>query len=87
MRYVPYTAEIELFMHQLYAALSERDRRHYAAVEALKLGHGGIGYLAQVLGCSEKTIRTGIAELYDPPLLPTGSARKKGADASAVSTR
>ena len=86
MRYVPYSAELELFMHQLYAALSEHDRRRYAAVEALKLGHGGIVYLAQVLGCSEKTIRTGIAELYDAPLLPTDQTRKKGADASAAST-
>jgi hypothetical protein len=86
MRFVPYSGEIELFMHQLYVSLSERDRRRYAAVEALKLGHGGIAYLAQVLGCSEKTIRAGIAELYDSPLLPTGQTRKKGADARAVST-
>ena len=86
MRFTPYSAEIELFMQQLYASLSERDRRRYAAVEAIKLGHGGIVYLSHLFGCSERTIRSGIAELYDPPLLPVGRTRKKGADASAVST-
>ena len=86
MRITPYSAEIELFMQQLYASLSERDRRRYAAVEAIKLGPGGAVYLARLFGCSATTIRNGLAELYDPPLLPVGSTRKKGADASAVST-
>jgi hypothetical protein len=46
MRFTRYSEEIEFSMHQLYSSLSERDRRCYAAVEALKLGHGGILYLA-----------------------------------------
>jgi len=86
MRFRAYSAEIELFMQQLYASLSERDRRRYAAVEAIKLGRGGIVYLSRLFGCSERTIRNGITELYDPPMLPVGSTRKKGADASDVST-
>lgn len=87
MRFTPYFAEIELFMQQLYASLSERDRRRYAAVEAVKLGHGGILYLAHLFGCSAQTIRHGLAELYDPPTLPLGRTRKKGADANLVSRR
>lgn len=87
MSFTPYRAEIELFMQQLYASLSERDRRRYAAVEAIKLGHGGIVYLAHLFGCSEKTIRHGLDELYDPPGLPLGRTRKKGAAANVVSTR
>lgn len=86
MRFTPYAAEIELFMQQLYASLSERDRRRYAAVEAIKLGHGGIVYLAQLFACSARAIRNGMDELYDPPLLPVGRTRKKGADASPAST-
>ena len=35
----------------------------YAAVEALKIGFGGIAYVAQVLGMSRRTIHTGIREL------------------------
>lgn len=85
MRFTPYSAEIELFMQQLYASLSERDRRRYAAVEAVKLGHGGILYLARLFGCSERTIRNGLDELYDPPSLPLGRTREKGVDASDAS--
>ena len=54
-----YSDEIEQAMRILYASLSERDRRRYAAIEAAKLGHGGITYIASVLGCSYKTICQG----------------------------
>jgi hypothetical protein len=54
-----YSDEIEQAMRILYASLSERDRRRYAAIEAAKLGHGGIAYIVSVLGCSYKTIIKG----------------------------
>ena len=38
-----YAPEIERKMKRLFDSLSEDDRRRYAAVEATKLGHGGIG--------------------------------------------
>ena len=87
MRFTPYPKEIESAMSLFYLSLSERDRRRYAAVEAVKLGHGGILYLSDLFGCSERTIRNGLDELYDPPALPLGRSRKKGADANAASTR
>lgn len=37
-----YESDIERKMQRLYATLSEKDRRRYAAIEAAKLGHGGI---------------------------------------------
>lgn len=86
MRFTPYSEEIESSMHQLYVSLAERDRRRYAAVEAIKLGHGGILYLRNLFGCSEKTIRRGLDELLNPPALPIGRSRKKGGDALLVST-
>ena len=74
----PYHEDIERAMQSFYAALPERARRHYAALEALKLGHGGIGYLATLLGCSARTIRRGLAELAEPSPLPADRQRKKG---------
>ena len=47
----PYPAEVEKAMQVMYRSLRENDRRRYAAVEALKLGHGGIDYIARLLGC------------------------------------
>ncbi|MFM7715696.1 MAG: hypothetical protein ACKO7A_24225, partial [Microcystis sp.] len=34
--------EIETQMQRFYQSLSEKDSRRYAAIEALKLGYGGI---------------------------------------------
>ena len=73
-----YGPEVEEHMKSFYESLSERDRRRYAAIEASKLGHGGIEYVARVLGCDSKTVRRGQAELLNPPDLPAERVRKKG---------
>ena len=67
-------------MQSFFRTLSEKDQRRYAAMEALRLGHGGISYVAGILGCSTKTIRRGIDELdtldNDPA---AGRVRRPGA--------
>ena len=80
-----YPESIEQRMKTFYDSLSEKDQRRYAAVEAAKLGHGGIEYMAALLGCDTKTIRHGQQDLE---ALPSGTAqrvRKKGGAASGVS--
>ena len=74
-----YAPQVEEAMRCLFESLSERERRHYAAVEAAKLGRGGVTYLAAALGCDEKTIRRGRRELEGHSDLPPGRSRKKGA--------
>jgi len=73
-----YAPEIERKMKKLFDSLSEDDRRRYAAVEATKLGHGGIEYIAKLLECDPKTIRRGLAELEEGADLDTSRVRKKG---------
>jgi hypothetical protein len=63
----PYPVEIEQMMQRFYTTLSEKDRRRYAAVEAKKLGHGGVTYIARVLGCDRSTIQAGMKELGHLP--------------------
>jgi len=46
-----YSSTVCAHMKVFYHSLSEKDRRRYAAIEAEKLGHGGVAYLAAVLGC------------------------------------
>lgn len=65
-------------MRQFYRSLNERDRRRYAAVEACKLGHGGIERICRILECDPKTVRRGVEELDNPPDLPPDRIRKKG---------
>jgi hypothetical protein len=50
-------------MQSFFRTLSEKDQRRYAALEAQRLGHGGISYIAEILGCSIRTIRRGTDEL------------------------
>ena len=67
-------------MIRFYNTLNERDRRRYAAVEAVKLGHGGIAFVSQLLNCDPKTINRGIAELESEEQLESTRQRKKGGD-------
>lgn len=78
----PYHPRIEQSMKTLYRSLREKDRRRYAAVEATKLGHGGIEYISSLLGCDPKTIQQGLADLADLPDVPPERCRKKGGDAN-----
>jgi len=79
---LPYPAKVEQTMRTMYRSLREKDRRRYAAVEAAKLGHGGIDYIAGLLGCDAKTIRQGLADLEQLPDVPPDRCRKKGGDAA-----
>jgi hypothetical protein len=77
-----YAPEVERMMKRLFDSLKENDRRRYAAIEAAKLGYGGIEYIAGVLGCDPKTIQLGLRELKGADDLDTGRSRKKGVDAN-----
>lgn len=78
----PYPKKLALKMQRLFKRLSEKDRRQYAAVEADKLGHGGIDYISHLFGIDPKTIRRGLAELEDLEDGADGGIRKKGLDAN-----
>ena len=74
-----YRPEVERHMKSLYDSLSEKDRRRYAAVEAEKLGHGGVQYVAELFGCDPATIRQGHLDVEQLPAdEAAGRVRKKG---------
>ncbi len=52
-----------MLMQLHYSRLSEKDRRHYAAVEAIKLGHGGTTYISRILAVDRNTVIQGKKEL------------------------
>jgi hypothetical protein len=80
----PYPPDVEHAMQILYRSLRENDRRRYAAIEAAKLGHGGLDYIATLLGCDPKTVRHGQRELDQlaaqdlQDIAPDERARKPG---------
>ena len=59
----PFPPEVEAMQRYHFSQCDEKMRRQYAAIEAVKLGHGGVKYISDLLGIDPKTIRTGIEEL------------------------
>jgi hypothetical protein len=92
-----YEADHEEAMRVYCRSLPEDHRRRYAALEALKIGYGGIAYVARVLGMSRRTIHTGIRELEqmgeddpDNPKRPSGDAgrvRRRGGGRPPITER
>lgn len=74
----PYPAEIEAQMQRYYQSLSEKDRRRYAAIEAVKLGYGGQRYIRRLFGCHHQTLALGMAELEDEAALAGDRIRQVG---------
>jgi len=62
-----YNSETEKMMRRFYDGLNEKDGRLYAGLEALKIGHGGRNYIANILGCSRHTVSRGAREVADLP--------------------
>ena len=56
-----------IMMKKFYDSLNEKDKRRYAGLESMKIGHGGQTYISQIFGCDRKTIRKGIKELENFP--------------------
>lgn len=74
-----YPGDLERHMVSLYGSLSEKDRRRYAAVEAEKLGHGGVQYICDLFECDPDTIRHGAQDIEQLPADEAkGRVRKKG---------
>ena len=63
----PYPADIEAAVQAFYQALSEKERRRYAAIEARTIGTDDISYSARLLGCSRQTLRRGMRDLAHLP--------------------
>jgi Rhodopirellula transposase DDE domain len=73
-----YSKEIKEQMQRLYQSLSEKDRRRYGAIEAAKLGWGGISYISALFGCNDASIRLGLRELGDESAMNSSRIRGEG---------
>lgn len=78
MPHINYPEEIEQKMRAFFETLNEKDRRRYAGIEAVKLGHGGQKYLSSVLGCHPQTVMAGIYEITNGTETPEERIRKPG---------
>jgi len=73
------TEEAKAVLILFCSMLDEKQRRLYAGLESLKLGHGGDAYIASLLGLDPHTVAKGRRELMSGDLPPGGRIRAKGA--------
>lgn len=86
-----FDSAVEQRSKDYFATLSEKDRRRFAAIEAQRLGHGGIAYICDLLGVSRSTIERGIHEMNELPqgdpakgrVRRAGGGRKKKVDSDS----
>lgn len=69
--------EIKAAIILFYSMLDEKQRRLYAGLESLRVGHGGDRQIAEVLALNEKTVAKGRKELLDGEIA-IDSIRRKG---------
>ena len=50
-------------MRHHFKVLPEKARRHYAAAEVIKLGHGGVSYISNLFCIERNTVMPGKKEL------------------------
>lgn len=76
-----YNPDTEQLLLAYYSSLPEKEQRHYASLEAHKLGYGGKRYIGRLLKISQKTLRKGEKELKQAKLMaeiPAGKQRRAG---------
>jgi Rhodopirellula transposase DDE domain len=79
-----YPAPIEAQMQRYYQSLSAKDRRRYAAIEAVKLGYGGQVYIRRLFSCHHETLALGLAKLEDETALEEERIRQPGGGRKAA---
>jgi hypothetical protein len=68
---------LEIKKH-FFSTLSERDRRHYAAVESFSIGWGGVKKVSQLFDIHTDTIVIGRKEILTKKIVPSGRVRQSG---------
>lgn len=69
--------ELKAAILLFYSLLDEQQRRLFAGLESMKLGHGGDGMVAEFLGLDPHTVARGRQQLLDQNVT-TGHTRRSG---------
>ena len=73
------TDEAKALLVLFCSMLNEKQRRLYAGLESLKLGHGGDAHIASILGMDPHTVAKGRKELMGADLTASDRLRAPGA--------
>jgi transposase len=70
--------EARLRYREMAPVLDERSRRRFVALEAKRLGHGGVSVMSRISGLARSTIYHGLSDIRDKISAPAGRIRKPG---------
>jgi hypothetical protein len=63
---------------KFFETLNERQRRHFVAIEAMQLGHGGIKAVSEAFGVHRETVGLAIVEVQGSITLASSRVRQAG---------
>ncbi|KAA6342338.1 hypothetical protein EZS27_009897 [termite gut metagenome] len=78
MKKEDFTYEIEKHEKFFYSQLSEREKRLYTGLEAMKIGYYGVSEVSQKFDIHIHTVRRGKKELLQEIVPATKKVRQKG---------
>ena len=74
---VDYDDKTKKIMHLFFNSLPENQRRHYAAIESMKIGYRGVTYISKLLEIDRSTIHEGLKEIKNSHFLEQISTKKQ----------
>jgi hypothetical protein len=78
MQKIDFRYDIEKHEDFFYSQLSERGKRQYAGLEAMKQGYNGVKNISERFDIHKHTVRKGKKELLEQILPPSNKIRQKG---------
>jgi len=78
MKKTDFNYDIEKYTLLFLNNLSEKDKRLYASLEAMKIGYYGVKEISKKYNIHKHTIRKGQKELLSGNIAPVGQIRRKG---------
>jgi hypothetical protein len=78
MKKVDFTFDIVEHEKFFYSQLSERFKRQYAGLEAMKIGYNGVSIISEKFDIHKHTIRRGKQDLLCKLEVPLNKIRQKG---------
>lgn len=78
MKKADFNYDIEKYTLIFFNSLSEKDKRLFSGLEAMKVGYYGVGEISKKLNIHKHTVRTGQKELLSENLPPSNQVRRKG---------
>jgi hypothetical protein len=70
--------EARRYYREMAPVLDEQSRRRFVALEARRLGHGGVSAMSRISGLARSTIYHGLSDICDKISAPAGRIRKPG---------